>query len=155
MHLYDENPIVLDIDTPLEEFGGLTAFQVSQRAFRHHKSQHWTWFYEWLYGKNDHKTSSSQIRTYHPNRYGLYFSRVGEDIEKNCMLENVTLYRDREIIIPDIPESDSDIATKPTKKLTTPTETQEGSSLSGLTLIIFAVLILALITAILITKKKR
>ena len=39
IHLYPENVIYLDIDSPLEKFGGLTAFQVTQNGFRHHVSR--------------------------------------------------------------------------------------------------------------------
>ncbi len=92
IHLYEQNSILLDLDTPLEEFGGLSAFQISQQAFGFHKSQHWTWFYQWIYGKNSDITKASQIRNYNPGEYGLYFSSVGEDTDKNDILENVTTY---------------------------------------------------------------
>lgn len=92
VHLYKENPLVLDIDTPLESFDGKTAFQVSQEAFGYHKSQHWTWFYKWLYGKNGNITKASQIKSYNPANYGLYYSSVGEDTGTNDMLENVKTY---------------------------------------------------------------
>lgn len=95
VHLYDENPIKLDIDSPLAEFNGKTAFQVSQEAFLFHKSQHWTWFYSWIYGKNQNITMSSQIRSYNPALYGLYSSLVGEDVNKNDFLENVITYNRR------------------------------------------------------------
>lgn len=96
IHLYGENKIELPIDEPLPEFGGLTAFQVSQNAFRHHKSQHWTWFYGWLYGKGRAITDSSMITTYNPRLYGLYRSSVGEDTKGNDMTENVTSYSELE-----------------------------------------------------------
>ncbi len=94
VHLYPENKITLDIDTPLNNLGGKTPFQVSQEAFGFHKSQHWTWFYSWIYGKNSDITMSSQIRSYNPANYGLYFSSVGNDTS-NDILENVTTYSDR------------------------------------------------------------
>lgn len=95
VHLYGENTIKLDIDTPLSAFDTRSAFKVSQDAFRHHKSQHWTWFYRWIYGSAGNITSSSQIKTYNPALYGLYYSSVGADTQ-NDMLENITLYRDIE-----------------------------------------------------------
>lgn len=95
VHLYGENVIKLDIDTPLSAFDGRSAFAVSQDAFRHHRSQHWTWFYRWIYGSAGNITSSSQIKSYNPALYGLYYSSVGTDTE-NDMLENITLYRDIE-----------------------------------------------------------
>lgn len=97
IHLYSEDKIVLPIDQPLARFGGKTAFQVSQDAFQMHKSQHWTWFYGWLYGKDGvNITKSSEIATYNPGYYGLYDSKVGEDIEKNDMFENIISYGEME-----------------------------------------------------------
>ncbi len=92
IHLYGENKIKLDIDSPLDEYDGLSAFNVSQQAFGYHKSQHWTWFYQWIYGSDNSRSKSTQILSYNPADYGLYHSSVGEDAEKNDLLENVTLY---------------------------------------------------------------
>ena len=96
IHLYPENQIYLDIDTPLEKFGGLTAFQVTQNGFAHHVSQHWTWFYGWIYGDGYRITSSDQITSYSPKLYGLFRSEVGDDVEKNDFFENVKTYEMRE-----------------------------------------------------------
>ncbi|MBQ7599583.1 MAG: PIG-L family deacetylase [Clostridia bacterium] len=96
IHLYPENQIWLDLDSPLEKFGGLTAFQVTQKGFRHHVSQHWTWFYDWIYGEGDWITSSQQISTYTPRQYGLFRSEVGPDTGKNDFFENVRTYAARE-----------------------------------------------------------
>lgn len=92
VHLYKENPLTLDIDSPLDAFGGKTAFQVSQEAFGFHKSQHWTWFYNWIYGKTGNITKASQIRSYNPANYGLYYTTVGEDSGIGDMLEHVKTY---------------------------------------------------------------
>ncbi len=98
IHLYKENPLTLDIDTPLDFFDGKTAFNVSQEAFGFHKSQHWTWFKGWLYGKNTTITKSTQIKTYNPAEYGLYSSSVGEDTGIGDMLENVVTLADKKAI---------------------------------------------------------
>lgn len=94
IHLYKENPIVMDYDTPLEAFDGLTAFQVSQqRGFPCHESQQkWTMFTMWLYGGNHQITKASEIKTFSPCQFGLYRSTVGEDVEKNDFLEHITPY---------------------------------------------------------------
>lgn len=92
VHLYKENPLTLDIDSPLDAFGGKTAFQVSQEAFGFHKSQHWTWFYNWIYGKTGNITKASQIKSYNPANYGLYYTTVGEDSGIGDMLEHVKTY---------------------------------------------------------------
>ncbi|MBQ9976225.1 MAG: PIG-L family deacetylase [Clostridia bacterium] len=96
VHLYEENSLVLDIDSPLEAFDGKTAFQVSQEAFNYHKSQHWTWFYSWIYGKSTPITSSTQISSYNPAHFGLYYTTVGKDELGGDMLENVVTYAERE-----------------------------------------------------------
>ena len=92
VHLYGENKIKLNIDTPLDVFNGKSAFNVSQQAFGYHKSQHWTWFYKWIYGSNNNLLTSSQIRSYNPAEYGLYFSSVGADTGTNELTENVITY---------------------------------------------------------------
>ena len=97
IHLYKENPIVMDWDQPLEAFGGKTAFQVTQDGFAHHKSQHWTWFYGWIYGKNGNTiTKATEIRTYSPCKYGLYRTTVGLDSGIGDMFENVMTYAEQE-----------------------------------------------------------
>lgn len=92
-HLYEENPIVMDWDQPLEAFNGLTAFQVTQKlGFPCHRSQQKSWFYLWIYGNRLDQTMASQITEYSPCQYGLYRSTVGEDVQKNDFFENVTTY---------------------------------------------------------------
>lgn len=92
-HLYEENEILMDWDTPMEELEGLTPFQVTQKyGFPCHESQQWTWFYGWLYGKNTKITKASEIEKYNPCRFGLYRSTVGEDVEKKDFFENLTNY---------------------------------------------------------------
>ncbi|MGN0687052.1 MAG: PIG-L deacetylase family protein [Oscillospiraceae bacterium] len=95
LHLYEENPIVMDWDVPLESLGGLTAFEVSRRGFDCHTSQHWTWFYGWMYGKNAPITKASEIATYSPCEYGLYRTTVGADVIGGDFFENVATYAER------------------------------------------------------------
>lgn len=97
LHLYQENPIVIDYDQPLESFGGLTAFQVTQRyGFPCHESQQWTWFRTWLNGSAGEITAASQINTLSPCQFGLYHSTVGEDVRKNDFMENTISYAEQE-----------------------------------------------------------
>ncbi len=97
LHLYEENPITIDYDQPMDILGGLSAFQFTQKyGFPCHKSQQWTWFYRWIYGRNEEITNASQIQTYNPSLFGLYHSTVGEDVAKNDFLENVTTYAEQE-----------------------------------------------------------
>ena len=97
LHLYEENPIVMNWDVPLASFNGMTAFEVTQKlGYPCHKSQQWTWFTRWINGKDGTITKASQISTYSPCNYGLYRSLVGPDVEKNDFLENIVTYAEQE-----------------------------------------------------------
>lgn len=98
LHLYPENQITMDWDTPLESLGGKTAFEVSRLGFDCHESQHWTWFYGWIYGKNYPINAAKDIRSYSPCSYGLYQTTVGEDVVGGDFFENVTTYPEQEAI---------------------------------------------------------
>lgn len=94
-HLYAENQVVMDWDQPLEHFGGMTAFQVTQElGFPCHKSQQNTWFTRWLTGYGT-ITRADQIEDYNPRLYGLYRSTVGADVEKNDLFENLHSYAEQ------------------------------------------------------------
>ncbi len=94
LHLYKENPLVMDYDTPLSSFDGKTAYEVSKMGYSKHLSQQWTWFTGWINGKNNEFTKSTDIKKYSPNEFGLYYTTVGYDEEKNDMFENLTLRKD-------------------------------------------------------------
>lgn len=96
LHLYEENQIEMDWDTPYESLGGKTPFEMTQEGFGCHKSQHWTWFKRWIYGNNGEITKATQIKTYSPCRYGLYDTVVGLDKQGGDLMENVTTYAERE-----------------------------------------------------------
>ena len=96
IHLYEENPIVIDYDVPLESFNGMTAFQATQTyGYPCHKSQQYTWFTDWLNGKSNEITLATQIKTYNPGHFGLYRSTVGEDVLKNDFMENIISYAEQ------------------------------------------------------------
>ncbi len=84
VHLYAENEIIMDVDTPLENYGGRTAFEVAQDAFNHHNSQ-LTYF-------TVRKDGSYDLR-----KFGLAFNLVPVDTG-NDMLENITTYYTQEQI---------------------------------------------------------
>ena len=97
LHLYEENQIALDYDSPLSAFDGMTAFQVSQKlGYPCHESQQYTWFTDWINGYNGEITKATEIGKYNPCKFGLYRSTVGEDVEKKDFLENVTTYAEQE-----------------------------------------------------------
>ena len=92
LHLYEENPIVMDWDRPLSRFDGMSAYQVTkQLGFPCHASQtdQYYWYFNWNLGTEDHATD---IQRYSPCLYGLYRSTVGEDVEKNDFFENLLTY---------------------------------------------------------------
>lgn len=99
LHLHEENTIVMDWDVPLDSFGGKTAFEVSQDGFACHKSQHWTWFYKWMYGTEERPVKkATDIRSYSPCNYGLYYTTVGNDVVGGDFFENVVSYEERRLI---------------------------------------------------------
>lgn len=115
LHLYNENKIELDLDTPItdtpyERFLGKTPFEISKVGFSKHATQQGTWFKTWLNGKNGQITKASQINTYSPRKFGLYRSTVGEDILKNDVFENVTR---RALIPPPEPEPEPALTPEP------------------------------------------
>lgn len=97
IHLYEKNPVIMNWDIPLARFGGKTAYEVSCEGFACHASQHWTWFKKWLLGTDTKPiTKATDISTYSPCRYGLYFTEVGADTEGNDFFENITPYAEQE-----------------------------------------------------------
>ena len=100
IHLYEENPITIDYDSPLDAFNGMTAFEVSQKiGFPCHVSQQKeVMFTEWLYGSNNTITNASQIKDYNPSLFGLYRSTVGEDTNKNDFMENIVSYEQQALL---------------------------------------------------------
>lgn len=110
LHLYPENPVTLDLDSPLSAFDGKTAFEVTQDGFAKHKSQHWTWFYGWIYGKDGQTiTRAADIRTYSPCYYGLYSTTVGDDTAGGDFMENIVPYAERNTGTQTPPEDIGDI----------------------------------------------
>ena len=88
LHLYENNPIVMDWDKPLSHFGGLTAYQVTkQRGFAAHASQQWG--FSWYMTGIDR---AADIPEYSPCQYGLWSSIVGPDVEKNDFFECLIPY---------------------------------------------------------------
>ncbi|MBR3961322.1 MAG: PIG-L family deacetylase [Clostridia bacterium] len=89
LHLYPENTVTLDLDTPIEGIGK-TPYQLSKDGYSKHRSQAEFWFTAWLCGENGEYTSASQIDKYSPTLWGLYHSTVGPDTGKNDIFENLT-----------------------------------------------------------------
>ena len=94
VHLYEENPIVMNWDIPMENFGGMTPYQVAKElGFPCHSSQQKGWGYFF----RGHDTCAD-IPHYNPSFYGLYRATVAADEEKNDMFENLLSYGEQEIL---------------------------------------------------------
>ncbi|MBR6115246.1 MAG: PIG-L family deacetylase [Oscillospiraceae bacterium] len=80
LHLFgaEKDRTVLDYETPLEAFGGKTAFEVAREAYRCHTSQHKYNFQVYGFGS-----------PYDSHSFGLYRSLVGPDVRKNDLMENI------------------------------------------------------------------
>jgi len=81
LHLYgnENNRTVLDFETPLESYGGRTAFEVALAAFEQCESQ---------YTKGKYQVFS--FGTYGDcHSYGLYRSLVGDDEARNSLFEHL------------------------------------------------------------------
>ena len=129
LHLYPENAIVLDFDTPLDYFGGKTAYEVSCEGFSFHKSQHWTWFYNWMYGPEGARyTAASQITSYSPCNWGLWRTTVGTDTTPD-LFEHIEFYPKPE---PEQPEETAPVEPEETTRAeqdeTTPAEPEETTA---------------------------
>lgn len=88
VHLYGENQIVMNWDLPMENFNGMTPYQVAKElGFPCHSSQQKGWGYFF----RGHDTCAD-IPHYNPSFYGLYRCTVGEDVQKDDMFENLISY---------------------------------------------------------------
>lgn len=77
LHLYEENALRMDWRKPLVAFGGRTAFDMAEAAFACHISQQ----------RTDYKVED--FGPYDNAEFGLAFTAVGEDAEKNDFFEHI------------------------------------------------------------------
>lgn len=79
LHLYDQKTLEMDWDRPLPAFGGQTGFEVAQQAYLQHASQQHI------------KKFQVEPRTspYSSYRFGLAYTSVGDDVQKDDLFENV------------------------------------------------------------------
>jgi len=83
IHLRDADVLDLDVNTPLEAFGGRTGFEVAQDAYDKHESQH-TWYGFQVKQDDD---------MYNCRLFGLAYSAVGPDTG-NDYTEHLTFEKD-------------------------------------------------------------
>jgi len=79
IHLYEENPITIDFNVPLSSFGGMSAYDVARQALEQIRSQ---LKYPWLVYVHDEEEYSCAD-------WGLRYTSVGLDVDKNCFFENI------------------------------------------------------------------
>ncbi len=160
LHLYEENQITMDWDTPLSSFDGKTAFEMTVEGFECHKSQHWTWFYDWIYGTERRPvTKAGDIKDYSPCLYGLYRTNVGVDVKGGDFLENIIPYKDQ------IPPETTPPETEAAPESTTASETEviksekkKNSTFNPLIFIVILIMVSVIIIVIyfaMINDKKR
>ncbi len=75
-HLYNENKIEMDWETKLDALGGYSPLEVAKIGMKEHASQ--TQYF-----------AVKSHGTYDNSKFGLYFTTVGEDVQKNDFLENI------------------------------------------------------------------
>ena len=150
VHLYKENQIVIDYDTPLESCNGLTAFEVTKKyGYPCHESQQYTWFTDWL----NKYPKAAQITTHNPCQFGLYRSTVGEDVLKNDFMENIVKYADQKVETeePVNPESKPPVNTENN----TPKEDSTVDYVLIIAIVLFAVATLTLLVVLILKLKRK
>ena len=86
VHLYSDDPTVLDMRSPLTSFDGKRAIDVARQAYLCHQTQQWCDF------------SVDDYGPYSASKFGLYKTNVGPDVAKNDLFENLTSYDEEERI---------------------------------------------------------
>ena len=79
LHLYKEGRIDMDWDRPLDAFQGRTGYEMAAEAYAQHLSQH-------RYEQFKVEPRDSRYSSY---RFGLAFSAVGDDVQKDDFFENI------------------------------------------------------------------
>lgn len=150
IHLYNKNEITLNYDTPQDNLGGKTPFQISQDAYKCHKTQQSTWFTKWIMGnKSSPITKATQIKTHSPVKFGLYYTTVGNDT-KDDLFENITPYFLRTPVIETPEITEEPITSEPTSNT--------DSSITSKTVIFsvaFSILILLCAVLIVILQRNK
>ena len=79
LHLYKENQIEIDWDAPLSADSPISPMFLAQEAFDKHRSQQRAY------------SMTREAKTYNNRLFGLYYTAVGPDIEKNDFFEHLVL----------------------------------------------------------------
>lgn len=92
LHLYKENAIEMDWDQPLSAVNGRTGYEAALDAYKWHVSQHDAAQKNPKTGKYEPFTVEPRDSDYSCYRFGLAYTAVGPDVEKNDFLENIPGY---------------------------------------------------------------
>lgn len=92
LHIGKENPTEMDWDQPLSSLDGRTGYQVALDAYAWHVSQHEAGQKNPQTGKYEYFTVEPRESDYSCYRFGLAYTAVGPDVEKNDFFENVPGY---------------------------------------------------------------
>ena len=108
VHLYEKNKLTLDVNTPIAELDGKTAFDAAKEAYQCHATQT---------KNNNHEVSTTQ---YSIAEFGLAYTAVGEDTSgMNDMFEHIDPYT---LSVTPSPEPTEEPTPEPTPA---PTDTPE------------------------------
>lgn len=149
LHLYNKNPLMLDIDTPLKSFDGLTAFEVSVKGFAQHKSQQ-EFFKVYKGGAYDCR------------KYGLFRTTVGVDVIGGDLFENIKV-TSKDLVSSEITVPPSTVSSQPNKQIVSSEQTskadhQDKSSFKNIfknqvTIIFIIAMSIIILTIIIVFKK--
>ena len=151
LHLYEKNQIKMDYDIPLDYFGGKTAYEVSKEGYSKHLSQQWTWFTKWINGPNNSYKKATEITKYSPLLYGLYYTNVGEDIEKNDMFENIVYYK---VQIKEKEEEEARIQKEREKEEEVQQQKEESGKIIKTIVVVILIVIVTVLVIRVINKKR-
>ncbi len=148
VHLYEQYPIILDVNRAMAELGGATPFSVAENAYDCHKSQH-VW---------DLKVTT--CGTSDCRRFGLFNSAVECDIKSNDILNGIvpisptvseTAEGSPELACLLTSDSDNDTSVKHEVSLT---QVSESSVVACFTILLASVLIAAVYFIVMFIKEK-
>ncbi len=78
LHVYSKNKITMKYNASYAALGGRTPYSIACIGYDKHYSQHGRW-----------SMNASYVTKYPSNRYGLAYTRVGQDKKKNDLFENI------------------------------------------------------------------
>ena len=89
LHIFKQDIIEMDWDQPLSALDGRTGYQAALDAYQWHVSQHEAGQKNAKTGKFEYFTVEPRESDYSSYRFGLAYSAVGPDVEKNDFFENI------------------------------------------------------------------